>query len=353
MRPLWAWRRPRTGGGTGWPPQTEAFSGVFGDAGFYGAMRTLHAPIVGMAATPDGRGYWLAAADGGVFAFGDAGFYGAMRALHVRRLLAWRRPRTGGDWLAAADGGVFAFGRARFYGASSDHNDLTSPSFSDDYRYLLVYRDRTSLRFGPKVTAPVPKVVGNQLEDVVTGRPLRLLGVDASGTEDAFIKGEGFSWGPSMPPRPLLSLPGTPMRPGTYERGLLARHQRRSSQFSGAFYQNEMVQWVQAINDAGMVAILDLHWSAPASIIADEQWPMADQDHSVTFWSQVASSSDLTRPSFSTCSMSRSSGLTPRLQLTGRAGSTGARRRSTTSVTRRLACKNCSMRCERPVQPSR
>jgi TM2 domain-containing membrane protein YozV len=30
-----------------------------------------------MAATPDGRGYWLVAADGGVFAFGDAQFYGS------------------------------------------------------------------------------------------------------------------------------------------------------------------------------------------------------------------------------------------------------------------------------------
>jgi hypothetical protein len=27
--------------------------------------------------TPDGRGYWLVASDGGVFAFGDATFYGS------------------------------------------------------------------------------------------------------------------------------------------------------------------------------------------------------------------------------------------------------------------------------------
>jgi hypothetical protein len=30
-----------------------------------------------MAATPDGRGYWLVAADGGVFTFGDAAFDGS------------------------------------------------------------------------------------------------------------------------------------------------------------------------------------------------------------------------------------------------------------------------------------
>ena len=37
----------------------------------------LNAPIVGMATTPDGGGYWLVASDGGVFTFGDAGFYGS------------------------------------------------------------------------------------------------------------------------------------------------------------------------------------------------------------------------------------------------------------------------------------
>ena len=48
---------------------------AFGDAGFYGSMggQELNAPMVGMAATPDGKGYWLVGADGGVFAFGDAG----------------------------------------------------------------------------------------------------------------------------------------------------------------------------------------------------------------------------------------------------------------------------------------
>lgn len=34
------------------------------------------APIVGIASTPTGKGYWLVAADGGVFAFGDAAFFG-------------------------------------------------------------------------------------------------------------------------------------------------------------------------------------------------------------------------------------------------------------------------------------
>jgi len=36
----------------------------------------VNAPIVGMAATPTGNGYWLVGADGGVYAFGDAKFLG-------------------------------------------------------------------------------------------------------------------------------------------------------------------------------------------------------------------------------------------------------------------------------------
>jgi hypothetical protein len=52
---------------------------AFGDAPFYGSTGNSHLnkPIVGMAATPDGGGYWLMAADGGIFTFGDAPFYGS------------------------------------------------------------------------------------------------------------------------------------------------------------------------------------------------------------------------------------------------------------------------------------
>jgi hypothetical protein len=52
----------------------------FGDAGFYKSMggQHLNAPIVGLAATPDGNGYWLAASDGGVFNFGSAPYEGSV-----------------------------------------------------------------------------------------------------------------------------------------------------------------------------------------------------------------------------------------------------------------------------------
>ena len=52
---------------------------TYGDAGFFGSTGNiaLHRPVVGVAATPDGKGYWLVASDGGVFTFGDAGFFGS------------------------------------------------------------------------------------------------------------------------------------------------------------------------------------------------------------------------------------------------------------------------------------
>jgi hypothetical protein len=42
-----------------------------GDATFYGSTgaTALNRPSVGMASTPDGKGYWLVASDGGVFSF--------------------------------------------------------------------------------------------------------------------------------------------------------------------------------------------------------------------------------------------------------------------------------------------
>ena len=54
----------------------------FGNARFFGSEGGVHInkPVVGMASTPDGLGYWLVASDGGIFSFGDAAFYGSKGA---------------------------------------------------------------------------------------------------------------------------------------------------------------------------------------------------------------------------------------------------------------------------------
>ena len=48
-----------------------------------------------MAATPDGKGYWLVASDGGIFNFGDAAFYGSTGGRRsTSPSSAWRPPPT-------------------------------------------------------------------------------------------------------------------------------------------------------------------------------------------------------------------------------------------------------------------
>src|SRR5690348_16546701 len=80
---------------------------------FRGDLRALalQAPIVGSSVTPSGRGYYIVATDGGIFAFGDARFAGSMGGRPLRRpVVAMASNATGGGyWLAASDGGVFAF----------------------------------------------------------------------------------------------------------------------------------------------------------------------------------------------------------------------------------------------------
>ena len=62
-----------------WGVESNGAIETFGDAPNYGSMagRPLSAPVVGMAATPTGGGYWEVASDGGIFTFGDAPFYGS------------------------------------------------------------------------------------------------------------------------------------------------------------------------------------------------------------------------------------------------------------------------------------
>jgi fructose-1,6-bisphosphatase/inositol monophosphatase family enzyme len=55
-------------------------------------------------------GYWLVAADGGVFSF-NAPFSGSLGATHLNAPIVGMAadPATGGYWLVGADGGVFSF----------------------------------------------------------------------------------------------------------------------------------------------------------------------------------------------------------------------------------------------------
>jgi hypothetical protein len=69
-----------------------------------------------------GNGYWLVAADGGVFSYGDAGFFGSAGAEKLNKPITdiVPTPTKKGYWLVANDGGVFSYGDAKFFGSPAD-----------------------------------------------------------------------------------------------------------------------------------------------------------------------------------------------------------------------------------------
>ena len=128
----------------------------FGDAGDYGSLngQNLNKPIVGIAATPTGHGYWLVASDGGIFPFGDAGGYGSTGGIHLNQPIVGMAPSpTGrGYWLVAADGGIFPFGDAGGFGSTGGIR-LNKPvvgmaATPSGHGYLLVASDGGIFPFG-------------------------------------------------------------------------------------------------------------------------------------------------------------------------------------------------------------
>ncbi len=128
----------------------------FGNAQMYGSLSGdhLNRPIVGMGSTTNGDGYWLVASDGGVFAFGNARFYGSEGGHRLNKAIVGLTPTPDGKgyWLVAADGGVFTFGDAHFFGSTgSDH--LNKPvvgmaATPDGKGYWLVAADGGVFTFG-------------------------------------------------------------------------------------------------------------------------------------------------------------------------------------------------------------
>ena len=72
-----------------------------------------------MAATRDGGGYWLVAADGGIFSYGDTTSDGSAGSLVLDAPITGIAATGdgGGYWLVARDGGLFTYGDAGYYGS--------------------------------------------------------------------------------------------------------------------------------------------------------------------------------------------------------------------------------------------
>ena len=147
---------PTHDGGGYWLVASDGGVFTYGDAGFYGSTGDIHLnqPVVGMAPTPDGGGYWLVASDGGIFTFGDAVFYGSTGNIHLNQPVVGMAPTPdgGGYWLVASDGGIFTFGDAVFYGSTGNIH-LNQPVVGmapthDGGGYWLVASDGGIFTFG-------------------------------------------------------------------------------------------------------------------------------------------------------------------------------------------------------------
>ena len=139
-----------------WLVATDGGVFSYGDAKFYGSTGAIHLnqPIVNIESTPNGLGYWLVASDGGVFTFGDAKFYGSAGAIHLNKPIVGMSATTDGlgYWLVASDGGVFTYGDAKFYGSTGAIH-LNQPIAGiaptpDGTGYWLVAEDGGIFTFG-------------------------------------------------------------------------------------------------------------------------------------------------------------------------------------------------------------
>ena len=129
-------------------------------------------PIVGMAAVPGGGSYNLAETTGGVFGHGPrAGDCTGLSGVTLNKPVVGIAPAPGGNgcWLAASDGGVFAFGSNATFLGSAGALPLVKPvvgiaATPNNDGYDLVASDGGVFNYGP----------GAQYYGSMGGKPLNL-----------------------------------------------------------------------------------------------------------------------------------------------------------------------------------
>jgi hypothetical protein len=142
-------------------------------------------------------------------------------------------------------------------------------------------------------------VVGNQIVNG-DGVVVRLLGVNRSGAEYMCIgessqsppyAGYDFFDGPSdqASVAAMASWHTNAVRLPLNEDCWLAVNLPGSNPYQGTAYRNAIVSYVNLLISNGLVPILDLEISAPGTHVATDLAAMPDRDHSIAFWSSVAS----------------------------------------------------------------
>ena len=145
--------------------------------------------------------------------------------------------------------------------------------------------------------APPLHVSGNALVDAA-GQRVILRGVNRSGGEYTCVQGTGV-WDGPMDQAAVAAIKAwrvdavrVPLNEACWNGESYV-----NPAYAGANYQRAVAEYVQLLNRNGIIAVLDLHWTAGAysgpgagcpSARAVCQKPMPDRAQSVTFWRSVA-----------------------------------------------------------------
>ena len=179
---------------------------------------------------------------------------------------------------------------------SAGYYDLTAEAF-DSTGASATSPPATVSVVSATSTAPQLHVSGNKLENAA-GNQVILRGADRSGTEYACVQGNGIFDGPSNQASITamkewgINAVRIPLNEACWNAESYV-----NSAYAGASYQSAIESFVNLLNDNGIVAILDLHWTDGAytgnsagcsSAQAVCQKPMPDTAESVPFWSSVA-----------------------------------------------------------------
>ena len=95
---------------------------TYGDAKYHGDLGhvAIDSPILAVAATPSGEGYWLMEATGRMHPFGDAPNLGSPDLPDAEYGIALAPTPTGkGYWVATQTGGIYTVGDAGFFGSAA------------------------------------------------------------------------------------------------------------------------------------------------------------------------------------------------------------------------------------------
>jgi endoglucanase len=132
------------------------------------------------------------------------------------------------------------------------------------------------------------RVQGARIVDA-SGQPVLLHGVNYSGSESSCVAGSGIFAGPSNQAMvdAIASWHANSVRLPLNEDCWLGIN-GVSPALGGASYREAIRGFVARLHASGLIAVLDLRWTAPGSKPANGLLPMPDADHALAFWRSVA-----------------------------------------------------------------